>query len=99
MLRAIVLSLLALSATAPLASAAQDLVDVNVCEKYYVCPILVAQPDPLRVCAGLGLGLQGVAACAYERQDGATCARVIYGFNHEDSCEVTDRLALEWSLP
>jgi len=96
MLRAIVLSLLALATALPAASAVAD---VNTCERYYICPFVVVQPDPARVCAGLGLGLQGVGACAYERADGALCARVVFGFDDTDTCNTTDRLAFDLTLP
>lgn len=90
MLRILVLSLLALTAATTPALATGDLVDVAVdpCEKYYVCPIVRAEPSPLLVCAGLGLGLQGAVVCAYQTQAGATCVRVVIGFHVRDTCQL-----------
>lgn len=84
MLKTLALSLLAVLPLAPVAAADLD-VDVNTCEKYTICPIVVVQP-PTRTCVGLGFGLQGVAACETSSYPDGTCVRVIYGFNEEKLC-------------
>ena len=84
MLRAVFLSLLVLATAAPLASATQ--VDVNLCERYYVCHRVVAQPDPLLVCAAVGLGDQGVGACVLEDAQGNLCVRYAVGFSFREVC-------------
>ncbi len=74
------LTLFALFATAFLAVATPAEARVDPCDKYSVCPIAIVEDD--RVCAGLGLGMQGVAACATTDP----CAVVYVGFNREEVC-------------
>lgn len=65
-----------LPAIAPTAAATADL-----CERYGICPILRVGDD--YVCAGVGLGLQGIAACG---DVGDLCARVLVGFHQDQVC-------------
>lgn len=84
MLRAMLLSLLVLATALPLTATAS----VDVCRDYYVCPIVRVQADPLLVCGGVGLGYQGVAACAYEDAGGHPCVRYVVGFRWGDLCDL-----------
>jgi hypothetical protein len=72
--------LLLLLASVPMAAAKPDIpVGVNDCDGNNVCVIVWQEP----LCAGVGFGLQGVAACA----DATTlCATLIVGFNRESVC-------------
>jgi hypothetical protein len=74
--------LLLLLASVPMAAAKPDIpVAVNQCDGNNVC--LVAQTDPL--CAGVGLGLQGIGACAREN-----CVSIILGTRETVCLESTN---------
>lgn len=77
MYRALVLTLLLTATFVPTLASAT----VDPCDRYGVCVYQDVGTD--QVCAGVGLGLQGVGACA-DVED--LCARVSVGFNREEVC-------------
>jgi len=77
MFRALVLTLLLTATIVPISATAS----VDVCDTYGIC--VIARTGDDYACAGLGLGYQGVVACA---DAGDQCVRTMIGFNREEVC-------------
>lgn len=81
MFRTFLVGMLLLASLVPAASAVGKLPDVEVCKPGVVCPFVRA--DQYGVCAGIGIGLQGVAACVVGNPP---CVVLHYGFNDLPLC-------------